>query len=305
MPVITEHHVPFNHGHTWVRLTHPDTPVAGAHPLVVLHGGPGFAHDYLRNLAALADSTGRPVVHYDQHGCGRSTHRPDAPPDYWTPELFIREFHAVLDALGIRRAHVLGHSWGGMLGAEIAATQAPQVVSLSLCNTLAALPLWIEAARTLRAALPPEVREVLEHHEAEGSLDHPDYLAAAREYDRRHVVRMPEYPPDYADSVARVEADPTVYHTMNGPNEFHVIGTLKDWSIIDRLSRIAVPTLVVAGEFDEAQPIVWQPFLDHVADVRAVVIPGASHCSHLEYPETFQEIIGAFIGRHDAHPEAA
>jgi L-proline amide hydrolase len=46
---------------------------------------------------------------------------------------------------------------------------------------------------------------------------------------------------------------------MNGPNEFHVLGTLRGWRIIDRLRRITAPTLVIAGEFDEATPATWQP----------------------------------------------
>ncbi|WP_420872722.1 alpha/beta fold hydrolase [Mycolicibacterium senegalense] len=79
-----------------------------------------MAHNYVANIAALADETGRTVVHYDQLGCGNSTHLPDAPADFWTPQLFVDEFHTVREALGIDRYHVLGQSWGGMLGAEIA-----------------------------------------------------------------------------------------------------------------------------------------------------------------------------------------
>ena len=71
----------------------------GALPLFVLHGGPGMAHNYVRNIAELADETGRTVIHYDQIGCGNSTHLPDAPADFWTPELFVDEFHTVREAL--------------------------------------------------------------------------------------------------------------------------------------------------------------------------------------------------------------
>ncbi len=48
---------------------------------------------------------------------------------------------------------------------------------------------------------------------------------------------------------------------MNGPSEFHVVGSLKDWSVVDRVGDIAVPTLVVAGAHDEAMPSVWEPFV--------------------------------------------
>ena len=102
--------VPFLDGETWVQVTSPDAPRPDALPLFVLHGGPGMAHDYVRNIAELADETGRDVIHYDQIGCGRSTHLPDAPRDFWTPALFVDEFHAVRSALGVERYHVLGQS---------------------------------------------------------------------------------------------------------------------------------------------------------------------------------------------------
>lgn len=86
---------------------------------------------------------------------------------------------------------------------------------------------------------------------------------------------------------------------MNGPNEFHVIGTLRDWSIIERLPAITAPVLVVAGEFDEATPATWQPYVDHIADVRSHVFPDSSHCTHLEKPEEFRAVIAAFLHEHD------
>jgi L-proline amide hydrolase len=87
---------------------------------------------------------------------------------------------------------------------------------------------------------------------------------------------------------------------MNGPNEFHVLGTLGDWSIIDRLQLITAPTLVIAGEFDEATPAAWQPYVEHIPDVQSYVFPGTSHCSHLEKPEEFREVVAEFLMTHDA-----
>src|ERR1700760_5044334 len=86
---------------TWGEIPAPAESREGALPLFVLHGGPGMAHNYVRNIAELADETGRTVIHYDQIGCGNSTHLPDAPADFWTPALFVEEFHIVREALGI------------------------------------------------------------------------------------------------------------------------------------------------------------------------------------------------------------
>jgi L-proline amide hydrolase len=238
-------------------------------------------------------------VHYDQVGCGRSTHRPEAPADFWTPELFVDEFTNLVDALGLERYHVLGQSWGGMLGAEIAVRQPAGLASLAICNSPASMTLWVEGANALRAQLPQEVQEALDRHEADGTIDHPDYLAATAVFYERHVCRVVPMPQDFVDSEAQMEAEPTVYHTMNGVNEFFVTGTMADWTIIDRLDAITAPTLVVAGEFDEATPATWAPFVERIAEVAAHVFPGASHCSHLEQPEAFRERIGAFLHDHD------
>ncbi|MDH6193447.1 L-proline amide hydrolase [Mycobacterium frederiksbergense] len=291
--------VPFRGHQTWVQVTTPETARPDALPLFVLHGGPGMAHNYVANIAALADESGRTVIHYDQLGCGNSTHLPDAPADFWTPELFVDEFHTVRTALGIERYHVLGQSWGGMLGAEIAVRQPAGLASLSICNSPASMQLWLQGAAELRAQLPEDMLAALLRHEADGTVDDPEYLAATQEFYLRHVCRVTPMPQDFADSEAQMAAEPTVYHTMNGPNEFHVIGTLRDWSIIERLPAISAPVLVAAGEFDEATPATWQPYVDNIADVRAHVFPDSSHCTHLEKPEEFRAVIADFLHKHD------
>jgi L-proline amide hydrolase len=86
---------------------------------------------------------------------------------------------------------------------------------------------------------------------------------------------------------------------MNGPSEFHVVGSLKEWSVVDRVADIRVPTLVVAGAYDEARPIVWQPFVDAIPDVRSHVFGESSHMPHVEEHEEFLRIVGDFLTEHD------
>ncbi|MCJ1714752.1 proline iminopeptidase-family hydrolase [Curtobacterium sp. VKM Ac-2922] len=299
MPSTTEATMPFRDGETWYRITEPDVPTLGALPLVVLHGGPGMAHDYLRNLAALVDETGRTVIHHDQFGCGRSSHRPDAPTDFWQPQLFVDEYTALVAHLGLGDHHVLGQSWGGMLGAEIAVRQPAHLRSLAICNSPASMQLWVDGAAELRAQLPADVQDALTRHEDAGTTDDPEYLAATQVFYERHVCRVVPMPQDFVDSETQMEAEPTVYHTMNGPNEFHVIGTMRDWTVVDRLDAVTVPTLVVAGEHDEATPATWAPFVERIADVHQHVFAGASHCSHLEQPAEFRRVVAAFLAAHD------
>src|SRR6195952_2206778 len=166
----TNQMVPFRGHETWVRITAPDDARPDALPLFVLHGGPGMAHNYVRNFAELADETGRTIVHYDQIGCGNSTHLPDAPADFWTPDLFVEEFHTVREALGIDEYHLLGQSWGGMLSAEIAVLQPSGLASVAICNSPASMELWMAGCAELVAALPQDVRDALIRHEEAGTV---------------------------------------------------------------------------------------------------------------------------------------
>jgi L-proline amide hydrolase len=296
----TTRQVPFRGYETWVQITTPADPRTGALPLFVLHGGPGMAHNYVRNIAGLAQETGRTVIHYDQIGCGNSSHLPDAPAEFWTPDLFVEEFHAVRTALGIDDYHLLGQSWGGMLGAEIAVRQPSGLASLVICNSPASMELWMAGCAELRAQLPPETQAALTRHEEADTVDDPEYLQATNEFYLRHLCRVDPTPQDLVDTITQMEAEPTVYHTMNGPNEFYVLGTLRGWTIIDRLPKITAPTLVIAGEFDEATPAAWQPYVEHIPDARSHVFADTSHCSHLEKPEEFRAVVGDFLAGHDA-----
>ena len=107
-------------------------------PVVICHGGPGAGHDYCEPIADLS-RFGRACVLYDQLGCGRSELMPDAPADFWVLGLFVDEFHAVRAALGFDEYHLLGQSWGGMLGAEIAVRRPEGLASLAICNSPASM----------------------------------------------------------------------------------------------------------------------------------------------------------------------
>jgi L-proline amide hydrolase len=243
---------------------------------------------------------GRAVVHYDQLGCGRSSHFPDADPGFWTVELFVAELRALVSHLGIAdRFHLLGQSWGGMLGPEVVLSDDSGILSLSICDSPASMPLWLQAANELREELPADVQATLLAHEEAGTTDSPEYHAAEQVFYDRHVCRVVPNPPEVKASFDQIEAEPTVYHAMNGPSEFHVVGSLKEWSVVDRVSRIRVPTLVVAGAYDEARPIVWQPFVDRIPDVRSHVFAESSHMPHVEEPEAFTEVVGTFLREHD------
>jgi L-proline amide hydrolase len=282
---------------TWYRITGELTDATT--PLVVLHGGPGATHHYTLRIADLA-ALGRPVVHYDQLGNGASTHLPDKGADFWTVDLFLDELDAVLAGLGIAESyHLLGQSWGGMLAAEHAVRRPAGLRSLVVANSPASIPIWVAEANRLRSELPPDVQQTLLAHEANGTTDHPDYRAAGLVFNNRHVCRIVPNPPEVEATFHALEAESTVYNVMNGPNEFYVIGTLKDWTIIDRLDQITAPTLLISGRYDEATPATVQPYADQIPNVRWEIFENSSHMPHVEENEAYVRLVGAFLAEHD------
>lgn len=282
---------------TWYRIS--GDLGAGKAPVVILHGGPGVAHNYVDSYKLLA-LQGRAVIHYDQIGCGNSTLLPEKGADFWTPQLFIDELENLVDHLGIRPAfHVLGQSWGGMLGAEYGVTRPKGLKSLTIANSPASMKLWVEEANRLRAAMPVEIQDALNRHEKAGTTSDPEYQQATMAFYERHVCRVVPFPPEVTETFEQVARNPTVYNVMNGPNEFFVIGTLKTWSIIDRLPAIEVPTLIISGRHDEATPATVQPYKDGIKGSRWEIFEHSSHMPHVEEKEKCMQVVGAFLDQHD------
>jgi proline-specific peptidase len=278
--------MPFHGGQTWYQIN--GDPGGGKPPLLTLHGGPGSVHNYLLPLAGLLGQD-RAVVFYDQVGCGNSTRRPDWPPQRWTVGLHLEELDALVGHLGLTRFHLFGHSWGGMLAAEYALRHPDRLASLILCSTAASSQLTIDSVNGLRAGLTAEGTP--------GTPEHEEALAGL--FVTQHICRTVPMPDELLYTLGQIAANLGINHAMMGEDSDEVTGTLRGWTIVDRLARIAAPTLVLGGEFDELNAAARQPFLDLIPDVRGHVFAGASHVAFDETPAEFRDVVSAFLAAHD------
>ena len=284
--------------HTWHRVVGDLDAAGGRVPLVIVHGGPGATHDYLESLAELCRA-GRTCVFYDQVGCGRSSHHRDVPRGFWTVELFVRELRALIDSLGFDRYHLLGQSWGGMLGLEHALRGSPGLVSLVLANAMASVPRYLEENARLLAALPDGAGRALVVHAAAGTTGDPEFQTAIEMYSRRHRLRLDEVPEPLQRTQQAIEADDTVFAAMIG-SEFHLTGTLRGWDVGGRLDEIDVPTLIISGAHDELPPALAVDLHAGIRQSELVTFEDASHMTHLEEPQRFLEIVERFLSRIEA-----
>ena len=283
---ISEGYVDYLGHKTWYRAAGDLT--SDAVPLLALHGGPGSTHHYFAPLERLA--AGRPVVVYDQLGCG-SSDRPQG--IEWSVEVFRDEVDAVREQLGLERIHLLGTSWGGMLALEHVLSGAEGIVSLILSSTLASIDQWAAEQIVLRNALPPEVVEVLDRHERAGTYDDPEYERALETYNDRHFYRGPR-PREELDRMD-AEKGKNVYRAMQGPNEWTPTGALRGWDVRDRLGEIHVPTLVIRGRYDMCTDAVAATLVEGISGARGVVLEESSHTPVLEETDRYLDAVGAFM----------
>ncbi|KAF9000592.1 proline-specific peptidase [Cyathus striatus] len=270
---------------------------SGKRPLVLLHGGPGSSHDYILPHVDLYTSLGIPLIFYDQTGGGQSTHLKDKPKDFWTVELFMNELDNVLSHFGIADDFdLLGQSWGGMLAAQYAATRQPSGLQhLIIADSPASMPLWEVAVGGLLKGLPVKMQETIARHEAEGTTDSKEYQDVMNIFYGKHLCRVNPWPEELVRSFSLLETDPTVYQTMQGPSEFTITGSLKQWTIVDIVHSIQVVTLVINGAFDEAQDVCVSPFFEKIPKVKWVTFANSSHTPFFEERERYMKVVGGFL----------
>jgi len=266
---------------------------SGDDVVFLLNGGPGLPCDYLRDSHSCLVDQGFRVVAFDQLGTGKSDRPTD--PALWTITRYVEEVEAVRQALGLGKVHLVGQSWGGWLGIEYALTYPEALKTLVLENTAADIPHLVGELNRLREALGSETVAMMQRHEAEGTLAHPEYQAAVTLLNYRHVCRLAEWPAPVMRSLGDWNMGP--YETIQGPNEFTYTGNLKDWNRIPDMHRITVPVLITCGAHDELTPACAARMKHALPDAELKVFPNSSHMPFFEEPHAFFPVLIDFLAR--------
>lgn len=263
----------------------------GKTPLLTLHGGPGASHSYLLPLRALADE--RPVILYDQLGCGRA----DAPQDEsaYSIQRSVDEVDAVRAALGLDRIVLMGHSWGSLLAVEyLCQGRGRGVERVVLSGAMASIPQVMAGFERLFAAMPDGWGEKIHAMERAGKTGSPEYAELVQKFYDAFVLRVPPTPEVVAtlDALSKSPA----YRVLNGPNEFTIVGKMKDWDRRKDLKAITQKTLITTGEFDEITLDCHETLRDGIAgQTRLAVMTGCSHLTMNEKPAQYNALLRAFL----------
>ncbi len=301
-PPTREAMVPVEGGRVYVRV---NGDLAGPRPpLLLIHGGPGGTHDALLEALPLADE--RAVILYDQLDSGRSD-RPDNPAN-WRVARFVDEVEAVRRALGVRRWHVLGHSWGGTIALEYGALEygarRPEALAgLALASPLIATKSWIVDANILVDALPAPIRDEIRRCEAIAAPQPPSCGTATRAFYAAYNGREPASPARraYAQAAGGRGFNAKLYETMWGSSEFVSTGTLSNYDGEPLLAKLdGRRTLFICGQYDEARPATIGNYAARVPGAEFAVIPGAAHNIFGDRPEETIATVRGWLSRQDA-----
>ena len=267
----------------------------GEKTIFLLNGGPGLPCNYLRepHIQHLANE-GYRIVTYDQLGCGKSS----KPKDFslWTIERYVEELEFIRNELNLGKFNLIGHSWGGWLGIEYSIKYQENLNKLILENTCGDMPHLISELNRLREALGSETVKMMLRHEAEGTLEHPEYQAAITILNYRHVCRLDKWPDPLNRSLDNWNMD--VYGTMQGPNEFTFTGNYSNWSRLNDIHKVDVPVLVTCGMHDELTPACSMLMHNQFPNSEIKVFKNSSHMPFYEEPNEYFDVLLSFLNRH-------
>ena len=257
--------------------------VGAGRPVVVLHGGPGADHEYLRpGFDALAD--GRELIYYDQRGGGRSPVPRDVPVG-WTEQ--VADLEALRRHWALEQLAVVGYSWGGLLALLYGLEHPGRIGRLALVSPA---PIWREARERFEAVfarrnLDPafqEERRLLR----ESGLRERDPAAF-----QQRIFELSVAPYFFDPARAR---DLTPFRVV-GRTQQEVWHSLGNFDLRPRLSALAgIPALVLHGEADPI-PIDAARTAAELLQAQFHPVPRCGHVPYVEAFETFRTVVGAFL----------
>jgi proline iminopeptidase len=255
-------------------------------PTVVLHGGPGAHHDYLRpGFDRLARR--RTLIYYDQRGGGRSPVSRETPVG-WREQ--VEDLEALRQLWGVERLAVAGYSWGALLALLYALEHPDRVDRLGLVSPA---PVWLGARAEFERRLAarnaaPEV-EAARREARERNLGERN----GEEYRRRMFeLSVAGYFHDW-----RRAGELTPFR-ITGRTQQEVWESLGDFDLRPRLAGLAVPAVILHGE-DDPIPMETSEALARILRAPLHRLPACGHVPYIEAPEAFSAILDEFLPRED------
>ena len=270
--------------------------IGSGRPVIILHGGPDFDHEYLvPDMDRLGDTFR--LIYYDQRGRGRSAE--NVRPQDVTLASDIEDLDKVREHFGLERAILLGHSWGAVLALEYALRHPTRVSQLILMNP--AMVSTSDVAVMRKAYLAKLGADMDRQRELVASAAYqagdPDAVTARY---RIHFKVALTRRADYEKLMARMAAG----FAKQGKEGIVKARAVEDqlmrdtwqmagYDLIPKLRNLRVPTLVITGDHDFIPVEIAEHIAEAIPKARLVVIKDCGHFAFLECPKETRHALNA------------
>jgi proline iminopeptidase len=266
---------------------------SGPVKVLLLHGGPGFPHDYLEAMESFLPPAGIEMYYYDQLGVGNS----DIPdnPALWTLPRYVEEVEEVRRGLGLDRFVLFGHSWGGILAIDYALKYQQHLRGLVISNMTAGVQSYLKRTAALKKQLlTPEHLAKLNAMEASKDYANPEYTRILmQDLYPQMLCRLKPWPEPVNRAFRQV--NDKIYNQMQGKSEFEVTGNLKDWERWDRLHEIQVKALTIGATHDEMDPADMRKMATLMRNATSAICPNGSHLDMWDDQAIYFQHLLAFL----------
>lgn len=294
---IKDGYASFGKYRTYYRIANPEGKRI---PLLILHGGPGSTHNSYEVLDDMAIKDDRPIITYDQIGCGKSS-LASSHPELWRKETWAEELISLRKELHLDKIHLMGHSWGGMLAIIYLCDYDPKgIVDVVLSSTLSSVSLWREETHRLVKFLSKEDQKAIEKAEASKDFSSLEFQIANTNYS--HLFIGGPWGKDSPKCLWRKKkVGKESYLTAWGPSEYSPSGTLEDYEYTNKLKKIKCPVLFTSGVNDESTPLQNKTMYEQITGEKEwILFPHARHMSYVEDHEDYEKGLMEFFHRHEA-----
>ncbi|MGB5668891.1 MAG: proline iminopeptidase-family hydrolase [Maribacter sp.] len=258
-------------------------------PIFLLHGGPGYPSYYLNPLQPLSND--RPVIIFDQLGCGRSDRISDT--SLMTIDNHINQVKKLAVSLNVNKFYLYGHSWGSMLAMDYYLKYPEDVEALIFASPSLSTQLWTSDMDTLISSMPDSLQLSLKESKGNIVTDTVKLNQAMNHFYQNFYFR--KVPPSVDLDSTMKQIGLNVYQFMWGKNDFVATGTLKDYDRTKDLKEIKVPTLYITGEYDGARPSTVRHYQSLTPNSKMKVIQDAGHVTMHDAPDENIKIIADFL----------
>jgi proline iminopeptidase len=270
--------------------------------VLLLHGGPGATHEYLEAIDSYFPAAQIEYYYYDQLGSAYS----DQPNEPALVNLarYVEEVEQVRKALNLNHNnfYLYGQSWGGLLAIEYALKYQRNLKGLIISNMMSSVPAYNAYAKNvLMPTMDQHALSEIKKLEAAGKYDDSNYMALLKEHFYVfHLLRAPadKWPEPVVRSFKHL--NPNVYIPMQGPSELGANGALVNWDRSKELSKITVPTLVMAARYDTMDPKHLKWMASQLKNGNYLYCPNGSHLAMYDDQKCYFSGLTKFIRDVDA-----